>query len=94
MNKDFNVYKWRRNQLLTESQIQGEWIDRVGEWKGKKYDGYFRTNTRGYMMPDEHLAVYGDDIKKMIEDKGYTFVGNDEVEIGSRTQRHMYYYTK
>ena len=94
MSKDFNVYKWRRNQLLTESQIQGEWIDRPGDWNGKKYDGYFRTNTRGYMMSDEHYAVYGDDIKKMIEVKGYTFVGNDEVEIGSRTQRHMYYYTK
>jgi hypothetical protein len=44
-------------------------------------------------MPDEHFAVYGEDIVKMIKDKGYTFVGNDEVEIGSRTQRHMYYYT-
>ena len=33
-------------------------------------------------------------IKKMIEDKGYTFIGNDEVEVGSTTHRHMYYYTK
>ena len=95
MKDNFNIYKWRRDQLTeNENTVKGEWRDDSGEWNGKKYDGMFRTYTKEYLLPTEHYAEYGDAIKKMIEDKGYTFIGNDEVEVGSTTQRHMYYYTK
>ena len=39
MSKDFNVYKWRCDQLITESEIRGSWIDKKGTVRGKEYDG-------------------------------------------------------
>jgi hypothetical protein len=61
----------------------------------KDYDGYFRIKTRGQFYDSkDSYDVFGADVKKMIEGKGYTFVGNSATEGDSLVIFHEFYYLK
>jgi hypothetical protein len=116
MNKDFNVYKWRRERLIEADYSRevnaGEFRDeRSTQTKPmydpetgrdnvtKEYDGGLRIRTRsGYLGGSkDSYDMFGEDAKKMIEDKGYTFVGVSSVDFDMGGRIHMYhdfYYLK
>jgi hypothetical protein len=84
MSKDFNVYKWRRDHLITENELRGSWIDKKGTFNGKEYDGYFKTT----------LSRSDDDVKKAIKDKNYTYVGSEEWDDDDRKTEYWFYFKK
>lgn len=84
MNNKFDVYKWRRDQLINESEIRGSWIDKKGTIRGKEYDGYFKTTS-----PKQDSEV-----KAAIKEKGYTFVDDEEWDDDGRKTEYWYYFKK
>jgi len=113
MSKNFNVYQWRRNHLTENYDVQrGDWRDeRTIQTKSmydpetgqdnvkKEYDGAFRIKTRnGYLGGNQDsYDMFGEDAKKMIEGKGYKFVGVSSVDFDMGGRIHMYhdfYYLK
>lgn len=86
MNKDFNVYKWRRDQLTeNEARPIGTYYDRPGKFEGKEYDGYVRLRPK----------TSDDEIKSEFTKKGYVEIGWDEIDDDDRgTLVHVYYKKK
>jgi hypothetical protein len=77
MNKDFNVYKWRREHLAESVESFEGWLKQVrskkGEKEGKSYE-YVVTN-----VPKKLLSV----VSNVIEKK-YNIVVKDEYEDDER----------
>jgi len=108
MSKDFNVYKWRREQLLAEyretingfhdeqsPRTQNMYDPETGKHSNKEYDGYYSISTRGQFFQDnDSYEVFGDQVLPLIKEKGYTFVGNSAAEGSSLSMRHYFYYLK
>jgi hypothetical protein len=86
MNRDFNVYKWRRDQLTeNEAKSIGTYYDRPGKFKGKEYDGYVRLRPK----------TSDDEITADFTKKGYVEIGWDEIDDDDRgTLVHVYYKKK
>ena len=97
MNKDFNVYKWRRDHLVENyNEVKGEFRDeRSTQSKSmydpetgqdgvtKDYDGYFRIKTSGGYRGSSEVSYndFGEYAKKAIQEKGYDFVGVSSVDF-------------
>ena len=108
MSKDFNVYKWRREQLLTEyrtivngfrdektPQTTEMYDPNTNKYVDKKYDGYYSIQTTGqFFDASDSYHVFNKEVLPLIKEKGYTFVGNDAAEGSSLSIRHYFYYTK
>jgi hypothetical protein len=92
MNKDFNVYKWRRNYLAeNEASTPKDLLNK------------FKEKIRGAFLRDEYIetedrSVSGEEekVRKIFSDHGYTLskVERIEGEPGERLDMIRYYYTK
>jgi len=92
MNKDFNVYKWRREQLAeNEASTPKDLLNKFKEKiKGAFLkDEYIETEDRGSSTEEEK-------VKKLYSDHGYTLskVERIEGEPGERLDMVRYYYKK
>jgi len=108
MNKDFNVYKWRREHLNEEYRVRDEgfhdsykrdttsmYDPKTGKYVNREYDGYYSViTTNDYFDSALSYNTFGDEIISKIEDKTYTFVGNSAAEGRSFQYKHFFYYIK
>lgn len=108
MSKDFNVYKWRREQLLAEYRVRDNgfhdsykrditnvYDSKTGKHVDREYDGYYSVVTTGdYFDSKLSYNTFGDEIIPKIKKKNYTFVGNSASEGSSHQYKHFFYYIK
>jgi len=84
MDRKFDVYKWRRDQITEEVQLRGSWVDKKGTFNGKEYDGYFKTT----------FSKQDSKVKDAIKDKGYTYVDSEEWDDDDRKTEYWFYFKK
>jgi len=84
MSKKFDVYKWRRDHLLTENELKGTWVNKEVKIDDKTtYDGYFKTT---FPMKDS-------EIEAAMEAKDYTYVDFERWDgDGDRKTEYWYYF--
>jgi hypothetical protein len=92
MNKDFNVYKWRRDHLVeNEASTPKDLLNK------------FKEKIRGAFLRDEYIETEDrsssgeeEKVRKIFSDHGYTLskVERIEGEPGERLDMVRYYYTK
>lgn len=91
MSKDFNVYKWRREQLVENETSPKDLLNKFKEKiKGAFLrDKYIETEDRGSSTEEEK-------VRKLFSDYGYTLskVERIEGEPGERLDMVRYYYKK
>jgi len=94
MNKDFNVYKWRREHL-TENEMP--------KISPNELLKLFKEKVRGAFLRDEYIetedrgsSTEEEKVKKLFSDHGYTLskVERIEGEPGERLDMVRYYYKK
>jgi len=96
MNKDFNVYKWRRDQLV-ESEMSkmspDELFKAFKEKTGIKGEIRHRTDKNAFIVNLRNIPSGMDEriIKDLFEKNGYTY-SKDEFEDEDRPTQIWYYY--
>jgi hypothetical protein len=96
MNKDFNVYKWRREQLI-ESEMSkmspDELLKLFKEKTGIKGEIRHRTDKNAFIVNLRNIPAGMDEkmIKDLFEKNGYTY-SRDEFEDEDRPTQIWYYY--
>ena len=85
MSKDFSVYKWRREQLALNENLDYAITMKKGKTTdGKEYDGYYKV-----FSSTEDKEVKADMVKK-----GYEFIDIVTYEDPGRKTEYWYHFKK
>jgi len=93
MSKDFNVYKWRRDQLIENEATKTP--DELFAAFRKEFNTGFHRDDQNLIKTLSRYAPLETQVKELFDKYGYTLkVSYIDAEPGERGAETFYYYNK